>query len=166
MSMVLATTWVRRGVAAQFPTKYEVDEVELGRISKLAKLQLEDAQEDLANAKQATRESEASEDNSDIDTTSNGVALPSISVDEDDLKEYNLDDYDDEPADEQGEKIAMFGNVRSLAYHAPNEEDPYLVLPEGEHGDEEEREELQILPEDNLLLAAKVEDEVAHLEVY
>src|SRR5437764_12724944 len=32
--------------------------------------------------------------------------------------------------------------------------------------DNEEREELQILPTDNLLLAAKVEDEVAHLEVY
>ena len=47
MSMVLATTWVRRGVAAQFPTKYDIDEAELGRISKLARLQLEDAQNDL-----------------------------------------------------------------------------------------------------------------------
>ena len=60
----------------------------------------------------------------------------------------------------------MFGNVKSLAYHAPGEEDPYLVLPEGEESDNEEREELQILGTDNLLLAAKVEDEVAHLEVY
>lgn len=59
----------------------------------------------------------------------------------------------------------MFGNVKSLAYHAPNEEDPYLVLPATEE-DDEEREELQILASDNLLLAAKVEDEVAHLEVY
>ena len=32
--------------------------------------------------------------------------------------------------------------------------------------DDEEREELQILATDNLVLAAKVEDEVAHLEVY
>lgn len=58
----------------------------------------------------------------------------------------------------------MFGNVKSLAYHQPNEEDPYLVVPEDE--DDEEREELQILPTDNLILAGKVEDEVAHLEVY
>ncbi|XHF98305.1 hypothetical protein AWENTII_001859 [Aspergillus wentii] len=58
----------------------------------------------------------------------------------------------------------MFGNVKSLAYHQPNEEDPYLVMPEEE--EDEEREELQILPTDNLLLAGKVEDEVAHLEVY
>lgn len=58
----------------------------------------------------------------------------------------------------------MFGNVKSLAYHQPNEEDPYLVMPEDE--EDEERDELQILPTDNLLLAGKVEDEVAHLEVY
>ena len=60
----------------------------------------------------------------------------------------------------------MFGNVKSLAYHAPGEDDPYLQLPEGDASDDDEREELQILATDNLLLAAKVEDEVAHLEVF
>lgn len=85
---------------------------------------------------------------------------------DDDLKEYNLDDYDDEPLDENGDSHATFGNVRSLAYHAPNEHDPYLELPEGDGSDAEEREELQIYPTDNLLCAGKVEDEVAHLEIY
>ena len=164
MSMVLATTWVRRGVAAQFPTKYDIDEVELGRISKLARLQLEDAQEDLNIARGTADTDTDSEDNSDVARPSNGTAIPPPHED-DDLAEYNLDAYDDDPTDEHGEKFAMFGNANSLAYHAPNEKDPYLVLPEGEDEDEEEREELQILPEDNLLLAAKVEDEVAHLEV-
>jgi periodic tryptophan protein 1 len=84
--------------------------------------------------------------------------------DDDDLKEYDLEHYDSDEVDEDGEKITMFGNVKSLAYHQPNEEDPYLVVPEDE--EDEEREELQILPTDNLLLAGKVEDEVAHLEVY
>lgn len=59
----------------------------------------------------------------------------------------------------------MFGNIKSLAYHQPNEQDPYLVLPPDED-DDEEREELQILATDNMLMAAKVEDEVAHLEIY
>lgn len=84
---------------------------------------------------------------------------------DDDLKEYNLDHYDSDEVDDDGEKITMFGNVKSLAYHQPNEEDPYLVMPDDEE-EQEEREELQILPTDNLLLAGKVEDEVAHLEVY
>lgn len=51
MSMITTTTWIRRGVAAAFPTKYELDEAEIDRISKLAKLQLEAAQEDLHAAK-------------------------------------------------------------------------------------------------------------------
>ena len=85
---------------------------------------------------------------------------------DEELKEYKLDEYDDEQVDEEGESITRFGNVQALAYHAPDERDPYLELPEGEVSDEEEREELQILATDNLLLAGKVEDEVAHLEVY
>ncbi len=60
--------------------------------------------------------------------------------------------------------MAIFGNARSLAYHQSNADDPYLTL-EGE-GEDGEREELQVLATDNMLVAAKVEDEVAHLEIY
>jgi periodic tryptophan protein 1 len=84
--------------------------------------------------------------------------------DDDDLKEYDLDHYDSDPVDEDGEQVTMFGNVKSLAYHKPGEKDPYLQIPEDE--DDDEREELQILATDNLLLAGKIDDEVAHLEVY
>ena len=50
MSMITATAWVPRGYAAAFPTKYVFDEDEYGRIAKLAKLQLDDAEEDLEEA--------------------------------------------------------------------------------------------------------------------
>jgi periodic tryptophan protein 1 len=50
--MITTTAWVRRGVAAQFPTKYEIDEEEMNRISKLARMQLEEAQGDLDAAKE------------------------------------------------------------------------------------------------------------------
>lgn len=66
----------------------------------------------------------------------------------------------------KAENIGMFGNVKNLVYHTNNEEDPYITL----HGDDaesdSEREELQILPTDNVLVAGRVEDEVAHLEFY
>jgi periodic tryptophan protein 1 len=87
---------------------------------------------------------------------------------DDDLAEYDLEHYDDDVAkDQEGEGMGMgmFGNVKSLAYHGSNEEDPYITMKENDE-DDEEREELQILATDNMLLAAKVEDEVAHLEVY
>lgn len=169
MSMTLATTWVRRGVAAEFPTKYQVDEAELNRISKLARLQLEDAQQNLLDAQKREAEGESEDSDSDAGVPTGEPAQssnPTATNDADDLKEYNLDEYDDDPVDEQGEKFSMFGNVGSLAYHAPHEKDPYIVLPEGEQDSEDEREELQILRSDNLILAAKVEDEVAQLEVF
>ena len=168
MSMILATTWVGRGVAAQYPTKYEVDDAELGRISKIIRLQLDDAREDLKQAEKAEKGEDIVQ-NGDNDTTREqitveGHAQPDA-TDADDLKEYDLDDYDEDPAETAPEQFGLFGNVGSLAYHAPHEEDPYLVLPEAQAESDDEREELQILPTDNLLLAAKVEDEVAHLEV-
>jgi len=90
--------------------------------------------------------------------------LIGYSSDDDVLEEFDMDNYDNDDVDEAGERATMFGNVQSLAYHQPDEEDPYLVIPEEEK--DEEREELQIMPTDNLLLSGKVEDEVAHLEVY
>lgn len=51
MSMITATAWVPRGFAAPFPTKYDFDEEEFQRIAELAKLQLDDANEDLDDAR-------------------------------------------------------------------------------------------------------------------
>jgi len=61
--------------------------------------------------------------------------------------------------------MGMFAGIKSLAYHESNAEDPYITLKEDED-DDEEREELQIMATDNLILAARIEDEIAHLEVY
>lgn len=53
MSMITSAAWVPRGFAAPFPAKYEFDETEFERIANLAKLQLDDAQEDLKEAQEA-----------------------------------------------------------------------------------------------------------------
>ena len=73
MSMITASLWVPRGAAAAFPTKYAIDEDELARISKLAKLQLEDAKDDLEGAKEGHKHATETED-SDIEDS--GVKLP------------------------------------------------------------------------------------------
>lgn len=65
MSMITASTWVPRGAAANFPIKYDIDKAELSRISKLAKLQLDDANEDLEHARKG--EGLSDEDESDND---------------------------------------------------------------------------------------------------
>ncbi|KAK4952325.1 rRNA-processing protein [Elasticomyces elasticus] len=180
MSMITATAWVPRGRASQHPARYEFDEEEYGRISKLAKLELDDANEDLEDARKAlsktnvsANEDDGKSDAEEDDQEQNG-ADDALS-DDDDLKEYDLENYDDdevlggaedEPeAEENGNPV--FGNIGGLAYYKDSKEDPYLKLPEqGDASDDEEREELQVLATDNMVLAARIEDEVAHLEVY
>ena len=73
MSMITATAWVPRGYPAQFPTKYTVDDKELDRISKLAKLKLEDAKEDLQSAE---REEEVEEEDDDAMNENGRVKVP------------------------------------------------------------------------------------------
>ncbi|GAB1311242.1 rRNA-processing protein [Madurella fahalii] len=165
MSMITTTAWVPRGFAAPFPTKYNFDEEEFERIAALAKLQLEDAKEDLEEAQEKEEESEkVSKKKESPDKADDGS---DVEID-DDLKEYDLEHYDDDDNGDQGEgqSMGMFGNIKSLAYYESNKDDPYITLKDDAEDDEEEREELQILATDNLLLAAKVEDELAHLEVY
>ena len=64
MSMITACSWIPRGAAAQYPSRYNLDDTELSRISNLAKLQLDDAREDLRNARNG-RTTESSDDNND-----------------------------------------------------------------------------------------------------
>ena len=75
MSMITASVWVRRGAAANFPTKYDIDEKELARISKLAKLQLEDAETDL-NHEKSREAGEPDLDQSSDDEGQSGVIVP------------------------------------------------------------------------------------------
>lgn len=64
-SMITTTSWVKRGIAAQFPTKYVIDEAEMGRISKLARMQLEDAKEDMSAAQDGKMEEQEEEAQAD-----------------------------------------------------------------------------------------------------
>lgn len=55
MSMITTAAWVPRGFAAPFPQKYTFDEEEFERIAQLAKLQLDDANEDLREAQEESK---------------------------------------------------------------------------------------------------------------
>ncbi|KAK3937126.1 WD40-repeat-containing domain protein [Diplogelasinospora grovesii] len=172
MSMITTTTWVPRGFAAPFPTKYNFDEEEFERIASLAKLQLDDAKGDLEEAEAEEVQEDKEESTGDKGTKSSKKKssepdeADDIDID-DDLKEYDLEHYDDEDDHTaEAQQMGMFGNVKSLAYYESNEQDPYITIKDDKDDEDEEREDLQILATDNLLLAAKIEDELAHLEVY
>ncbi|KAF2766880.1 WD40 repeat-like protein [Teratosphaeria nubilosa] len=180
-TMITALSWVPRGHAKQNPTRYELDPEEYERIAKMSKLELEDAKEGLEEARQALSKTTVSGDNAkdgandedeDDEDDEDEEKAEAVADDDDDLKEYDMEHYDDEPdvpAEDEDATAnnSIFGNIKSLAYHKDQNDDEYLTLPaDGNASDDEEREELQILPTDNLVLAARIEDEVAHLECY
>ncbi|PHH70038.1 hypothetical protein CDD80_6277 [Ophiocordyceps camponoti-rufipedis] len=161
MSIITTAQWVPRGFAAPFPKKYTLDEAEFDRIASLAQLQLDDAREDLKAAEIV--DEGVKEDSPQADAHSRTSK-------DDDLKEYDLEHYDDDDdekeANEKGQTMGMFGNVKSLAYYESNEDDPYITLQGDDDDDDDDRQDLQIMATDNLILSAKVEDELAQLEVY
>ncbi|KAI3403367.2 PWP1 [Candida oxycetoniae] len=152
--MISSSTWVPRGYASEFPEKYELDDEEMARINEIAKLEISDAKEELSEAQKAS----SLKDQIEID---------------DDLKKYNLETYDAEDDDYgTGENITMFPGLSSsdakMYENGEGEEgenDMYLMLPT-EVDEQEEKQENQIYPTDNLVLATRTEDDISWLDVY
>ncbi|KAF7327945.1 WD-REPEATS-REGION domain-containing protein [Mycena kentingensis (nom. inval.)] len=185
-SLISAVAWVRRGAAIQHPSRYVLDDEELQRVSALERIDVEDARKELERAQKealamGNRTEEDDEEEDEGDATEDGNeedwvdepadddamdvdsgAKPPPKRDPNDLSEYKLDDYDEE----EGGAAAMgpFSNIKGLTYYNNEEDDPYVTLKEDEAA--QEREELEILPSDNLLVVAKTEDEISQLEIY
>ncbi|MBW0555760.1 hypothetical protein O181_095475 [Austropuccinia psidii MF-1] len=200
-SLISSTVWVRRGIAAQDPKRYTLDENELERVSRLAGNRLTQVKEELIQAQNQAEESidlddmigdgengqgaqdkgemssvrddkttddewtdeEKSEQGMDMDT-GNDEACHGKKVEQvaDDLALYNLDDYDKEES--KGVSMGAFSNIKGLEFYENPSQDPYVTLDDAD--ELEEREELEIYPTDNLLVAAKTEDDVSQLEIY
>ncbi|KAK7681119.1 hypothetical protein QCA50_015734 [Cerrena zonata] len=153
--MISSSSWVPRGFASEFPEKYELDDAEMERITQMANLELNDAREDLAN-----EQGEEEDDDEDKDQK----LKEQIEID-DDLKEYDLENYDNDD-DTPGEAVSMFpGLSKDAQFHQNGEEDAYLTLPK-DNELQEEKKESQIYPTDNLVLATRTEDDISYLDVY
>ncbi|KAG8741242.1 hypothetical protein FRC12_015737 [Ceratobasidium sp. 428] len=181
--LISSIAWVRRGAAAENPEKYNLDEKELERVQQLARIELEDAQLELQKASEAAQEMEGrsedeadddeagwedvsddDDDRMDEDVAESKPKPKANGADEDDptgLAKYNLDNYDEEKT---GSASGPFSNIKGLTYYRSNDEDPYITLKEDD--EEAERAELQVQPTDNMIVTAKTEDEVSHLDVY
>ncbi|ESK93990.1 rrna processing protein [Moniliophthora roreri MCA 2997] len=178
-NLISSVAWIRRGVAAQHPSKYVLDDKELERVSALAHIELEDARTELKRAHEAAQkmgkgtegdEADDAEDDEDewVDEDSDAMDVDETSKppesapqDEDEMSKYKMDEYDD---DTTAEPAGPFSNIKGLTYYKDNEDDPYITLKEDDEANE--REELEILPTDNLLVVAKTEDDISQLEIY
>lgn len=84
----------------------------------------------------------------------------------DSLAELDMDAYDDEEDDEGMNRILGAGNP-GMAYYADPEKDPYLQK-SGKGGSETDSdvEDLRLKESDLLIMAARNEEDVSHLEVW
>uniref|UniRef100_A0AAX7V0Z0 PWP1 homolog, endonuclein n=1 Tax=Astatotilapia calliptera TaxID=8154 RepID=A0AAX7V0Z0_ASTCA len=143
-SQITCIGWVKRGVAKETPDKVELSQEELQRI-------ITEAKEELGYVK--------------------GSLLPCIpshcacchseegKEEGDELAEYGLDKYDEEDA-----VTANLGDsLAGLTVFSSNEEDPYITIKDT---DQYEREDFQIKPTDNLILAGKAEKDCCNLEIF
>ncbi|KAI9473342.1 rRNA-processing protein [Coemansia sp. RSA 1821] len=139
--MISALAWVRKGVAAERPARYEMTEEEYTRLQTEAAAEINDAKRELKEKSMVDSE------------LLNDPAL----------KDFDLEHYDSSDEDETSEKQDgphIFSNIKGLSFYNEDEEDPDLDLDE-----DEEAEEEQIFASDNLLLVAKTEDDISNIEV-
>jgi len=181
-SLISCVSWVRRGVAAHNPEKYVLDDGELQRVSALARIELEDAKKELArahNAAQSMGRGAEGEEADDVDGDEDewvdedeNAIVEDVDMDgdskpaeppsgEEGLEAYDLDNYDEEDA---MPAMGPFSNIKGLTYYRNNDEDPFITMKEDE--EDNERKELEIYPNDNLLVVAKTEDDISQLEIY
>lgn len=167
--MISSTTWVPRGYASEFPEKYELDDEEMDRINELAQLNLDDARADLEEAEDA--EGEIEEDPARLGSEEvDAQNLHDELTRDDDMKEYDLANHggDNENDDDEGADISMFPgltNEQAKFHDAEDGSDPYISLPTQEETSEE-KQELQVYPNDNMILATRTEDDISFLDVY
>lgn len=172
--MISATSWVPRGYASEFPEKYELDDAEMERINQMANLNLNDATADIEGIQEVNEEGEeAQAEEAQAEDTQEPQPDPSKLQDQldadDDLKEFDMEHYDDEDNNgANGAELAMFPGLSNeqVRYHEGEEgEDPYVSLPNREE-QAEEKQELQVYPTDNMVLATRTEDDISYLDVY
>jgi periodic tryptophan protein 1 len=165
--MIAAVSWIPKGVAksvpevAEPPSKEEIEEmVKSGILERSGDDENEEDNEemDVAESKELDEVAKALVAANALGTSKNttGPAFADVS---EALNELNMDDYDDED-----DGIEIFGSGQGDTYYPSNEADPYLK--DKDDYDSEEIEDITIKAEDSVVVCARNEDEVSHLEIW
>ncbi|KAM4712408.1 periodic tryptophan protein 1 homolog [Anableps anableps] len=163
-SQITCVGWVKRGVSKETPDKVELSQEELQRIITEAREDLgevagedEEEEEDEGIPRDDDPSGETADDDDDDDDL--GLKNDNDEEEDDELAEYGLDKYDEEDT-----ATANLGDsLAGLTVFSSNDEDPYVTIKDT---DQYEREDFQIKPTDNLILAGKAEKDCCNLEIY
>ena len=183
------------GVAAENPQKAEAPEEELAELAALAEKRgdlgamrraadhgedgSDDEWEEMGSDELAEMEAENASDDSEDDAEDDpdagkkaakraaavaAAAHGGASIDAS-MAELDMDKYDDED-DADVNAARLFGGGRAT-FHDTNDEDPYMtVKDEEDEEDEDYPDDFTVRGTDLVMLAARTDDDVSHLEVY
>ncbi|XP_022079234.1 periodic tryptophan protein 1 homolog [Acanthaster planci] len=144
-SIITCLAWVPQGAAKENPEKVQMNSDDIQALVEKSK----------PTHKRAAELSDEGASGSN-EVTQSGVTMET----EDDLAEYDLDNYDSPDSDTGGQD-----SFSGLAMFASNRDDPYMTLQEDEE-DRDDLEDLVIQPRDNLIVAGRAQEDASCLEVY
>ncbi|CAL8242188.1 unnamed protein product [Merluccius merluccius] len=161
-SQMTCVGWVKRGVSKETPDKVELSQEELQRIIAEAKEELgevEEEEEEGDSGMAGDQEPVGGEEEEEEEVEEEDENKADKEEQKDELAQYGLDQYDEEDTvtGNLGDSLA------GLTVFSSNEQDPYITIKDT---DQYEREDFQIKPNDNLLLAGRAEKDCCNLEVY
>lgn len=169
--MISAIAWVPKGAAkaepivADLPSKEEIEEMinsgALDRSEDNGDNGSEDEDEDMVaeTEKQTGDVAQALAVADALGKTSKNKSGTQLEDLTDGLKELDMDNYD-----EEDDGIELFSKGLGDLYYPSNEMDPFLK--DQDDDDSEEVEDMTIRPMDSVIVCARTEDDVSHLEVW
>ncbi|KHJ98570.1 WD domain, G-beta repeat protein [Oesophagostomum dentatum] len=154
--MISDIAWIARGVAKKTPDKVKLDEEQLKQLISGSVPDTSDVETDEDKEGEAVS-SEANE----VADSSSQKREPGVRGSATGEERNN----DVEMSAEDGEKKEdSEGGMRGIAMYASNVDDPYVTL--HVDSDEEEKEEIEVKPDDNMVALAKIDKDNYTLEVY
>ena len=158
MNFVPCMTWIKRGVAKAHPEQVVVTEDELKKIIDETKDELQEMGiSSSADPSDPTTSLSAAECAQQMDTDT-----PNQGDDADIVDRYGFEDYDDSDTEANVQNNPL--DVAGLVYYPSNDEDPYITL-KGNDGESDD-EDLEVKPDDNMLVVARVKENENILEFF
>ncbi|CAA0815533.1 Transducin/WD40 repeat-like superfamily protein [Striga hermonthica] len=164
--MISSISWVPKGVsksvpsAADPPSNEKIEEIlKSGLLETRGESENEENNEDMNVDDAVSQDDELSRALSAASALGKAPKSSKMESDSlaDALKELDMDNYD-----EEDDGVELFGSGLGNLYYPSNDMDPYLKGQDEE--DSEEEEDITIKPEDAVIVCARNEDDVSHLE--
>ncbi|KAG7542302.1 WD40 repeat [Arabidopsis thaliana x Arabidopsis arenosa] len=168
--MITAVSWIPKGNlkavpdVAEPPSKEDLKElIESGAFARSVddsnedEEEIEEDGEEISEVDHAKAVAEAFGKSSKSKAASSSMEVDEVAQG---LKELDMDNYD-----EEDDGIELFSSGMGDLYYPSNEMDPYLKDVDDED-DEDDIDDTTVKPTDSVIICARNEDDVSHLEVY